>query len=364
MSNAIPASIKAGPNTTNTLISKRYLILYGLMLWLTILPVIVFTAIFLELTQNNIFIMVILFPFAIVIGFFIFLFTSFFWAKLFLQMINWKYPPRQGIFPREKSSKDYRYWSLRAVIKKFAIWISHSSPLPWTDTLAFKLFGNKIPFKTALFDAWVDAEFLKVGSNTLIGQGAVIMSSMVTQEFLIIKEVIIGKDCLIGAHTLVSPGTIIGDGVVLGALSSTNMNQELEAGWVYMGTPAQKFKESKFHEDIKFTAEERAKRKEKKLLTAVLGDDQELVVRKGVTVAYQSYRSRHKTKRAKRHEEKALRQLEIAKRQKIIAEVAHNKAQEKMIEKVMKKELKKSEKEESKKNKEEKKESIKNELYE
>ena len=266
-------------------------------------------------------------------------------------MVNWKYPPKQGIFLRDKSSKDYRYWSLRAVIKKFALWISHNSPLPWADILAFRLFGNKVSFKTAVFDAWVDAEFLKVGNNTLIGQGAVIMSSMVTQEFLIIKEVIIGKDCLIGAHSLVSPGTIIGDGVVLGALSSTNINQELEAGWVYMGTPAQKFKESKFHEDVQFTAEERAKRKEKKLVTAVLGDDQELVVRKGVTVAYQSYRSRHKTKRAKRHEEKALRQLEIAKRQKIIAEKAHNKAQEKLIEKVKKKELKISEKQ-SKKNKE------------
>ncbi len=64
---------------------------------------------------------------------------------------------------------------------------------------------------------------------------------MITRDSLIIKRVRIGKNCIIGAHSVLSPGTIMEDNVVLGALSLTNLDQHLEANWIYMGRPAVKF---------------------------------------------------------------------------------------------------------------------------
>ncbi len=45
------------------------------------------------------------------------------------------------------------------------------------------------------------------------------------------------------------PGTHIGRNSVLAANSVTTVEQELEAGWIYLGVPAKKFKKNRFFED-------------------------------------------------------------------------------------------------------------------
>lgn len=348
MSSMIPASLKSGAHTTNTLILKRYLVLYVILIWLSILPLIILGAMLLEWYQFNYIYLLIAIPVFLVIGYFLLLFTSLFWGKVFLSIVNLIYPPQEGIFPRTPKEKAYRFWSLRAVIKKFPLWVSHIGPIPWADNLAFKLFGNNISYKTAVFDGWVDAEFLEVGKESLIGQGAVIMTSMITIEHLIIRRVKIGKNCLIGAHSVVFPGTTIGNNVVLGALSSTHVGQDLEAGWIYMGNPAQKFKESKFRVKDELTPEERAERQYLKDDTTQIKDSDVLIGRKGAIASFQSYKSKYKKHRAYKHEIKAHKHVEKAKLKEIQSEEAKIKAiekyeekQEKEIEKKLKKDSRK-----------------------
>ncbi len=189
--------------------------------------------------------------------------------------------PIEGIFPRNPKNKDFKYWSLRAVIKKLPLYISHTSPVPWADTFIFKLFGNSVDIKTPLYDGWIDTEFLEIGRGTLIGQGAVIMTSMITTDNLIIKRVKIGKDCLIGAQSVISPGTIIRNRAILGALSNTTVDQELEENWIYFGTPAKKFKKNEYRERDQLSAGERAQRKQYIEETTSLAASKEIGKRKG-----------------------------------------------------------------------------------
>ncbi len=249
----MPASFRMGPGTTNTLVSKRYIILHVIIIWLSsILPLyMMFVHLSAYETIASKAEFYILLPFYIFAWYAVWVLMAIAVAAVFLWIIKLIHKPREGYFPRDYKNKDFRFWSLRATVKKFAFWLSHNFWLPWLDILAYKLFGMKIGGKTAFFDAWVDSEFVEIGKNVTIGQGSVIMGAMVTRDWLIIKKTVLNDNTVVGGYSIVSPGTNIGEGTVLGGGSATAVGQELESGWVYMGLPAKKFKENKQKYDVK-----------------------------------------------------------------------------------------------------------------
>ncbi|MBY8988391.1 MAG: hypothetical protein KGD61_08045, partial [Candidatus Lokiarchaeota archaeon] len=169
-----------------------------------------------------------------------------FFSKLLLILINLLHKPKEGIFLAEIGDKDYEFWMLRTELKKIGLWIIRNAPLPWIDVVAFRLFGVRMDFSSHLNDAWFDAEFVDFGRNTLIGQGATVMSSMVVGKYLIIKRVIFEDYIVVGGMTTVAPGTIIRHDTMIGALSSTTYNQVLEPNWIYFGIPGIKLKKNKY----------------------------------------------------------------------------------------------------------------------
>jgi carbonic anhydrase/acetyltransferase-like protein (isoleucine patch superfamily) len=391
MSSVIPASLKGGPVTTNTLAANRYILVYLLLFYLSLLPNFFLMAHFFYSFEENYYWILFMFPLQLFLWYIFFVLGSLFWPWVFINIVNIFHKPREGIFPRNRKNKDFRYWSLRAVIKKFSMWVCHTFPFPWMDIVAFKIFGNQVPLKTPMFDAWVDTEFLQIGDGSTIGQGSVVMTSMITTEFLIIKRVKIGKNCVIGAHSTVSPGTVIGDNVVLGALSGTTFGQVLEENFVYMGCPAAKFRESKFREEDELSSEDRAKIQEYENLITELPDGAELSGRKVIRLVTKSAKkdlkaskhlglaSYHQSKaevsynkevlKAEKHERKAIKKKVESKlaieRAKIVIgskkeklEKKEEKDQEKEVKKLEKqeeKDIKKTAKEEKKSLKEEKK---------
>jgi acetyltransferase-like isoleucine patch superfamily enzyme len=176
-------------------------------------------------------------------------FTSLFFAKLLLVIINHIHKPREGVFLRDRSDKDFRYWSLRNTVKRWPVWLAHKLPLPYFDNFCFKVFGVKTTLSNSLFEGWVDCEFVEFGENVVIGQACLIQSALIIGNLLIIKKTVIGDNVRIGAHTVVMPGTQIGKNCVLAASSVTTVDQKLEEGWIYLGVPATKYKKNRFFED-------------------------------------------------------------------------------------------------------------------
>jgi len=236
MSSIIPASLKVGPTTTNSLPATRYIFIYILLIWLSLIPDL-FLILFLISIMDFNWILFITFPIIILVIYLLYMLSALFFSWVALRIVNFFHFPKEGYFPKTMKNKDYRAWIKRAVIKKYPIWICHNFPVPWADVLALKVFGNQVKFSTPIYDAWVDAEFLEIGRGTVVGQGAVIMTSMITTEFLIIKRVKIGKNSLIGGHSVIAPGTIVQDNVILGALSSTQYPKNLKAVGFIWGVP-------------------------------------------------------------------------------------------------------------------------------
>jgi len=234
--------------TTSSAISRiniKFLVVYVPIFWLAGMNVTIIFYTFTYYVQNWILIAFFL-PAMVIIMWFIFIISCFFFCKLFLVLVNLIHKPKEGIFKAEIGDTDFEFWCLRTELKKIIFWLIRNWPLPWMDILAFKWFGIKMTLSSSLYDAWCDTEFIKFGRRVLIGQGATIMSSMVVGKYLIIKKVICDDYSLVGGHTTIAPGTVIGKDTFISAISNTVYNQILEPGWLYFGIPVIKLKKNKF----------------------------------------------------------------------------------------------------------------------
>ncbi|MFX0083964.1 MAG: hypothetical protein ACFE94_19635 [Candidatus Hodarchaeota archaeon] len=236
--------------TTSSAISRvniKFLAVYLPIFWLAGLIVSIFW--YWYLVDENWIAILSFLPFAIFGSIYFFILACILFSKLFLILVNLIHKPKEGVFKAEIGDEDFEFWMLRTELKKIALWFMRNSPLPWTDVVALRLFGVDMDASSHLNDAWCDAEFIKFGRKSLIGQGATIMSSMVVGRYLIIKKVVCDDYIMVGGHTTIAPGTIMGKESVIGALSSTTVNQVLEPMWVYFGIPAIKLKENKYAEE-------------------------------------------------------------------------------------------------------------------
>jgi acyl-[acyl carrier protein]--UDP-N-acetylglucosamine O-acyltransferase len=248
---SVPYSLKVGPFTSNILVRKRHILFYIAIFWLSILAILIEFWWYWHLmwTNNNPLYFYIFLPLFAFIAYVSLVITSLIISKIFLMVINIIHKPREGVFLRDPSDKDYNYWGIRNTIKKWPIWVSHKFPFPFLDNLCFKVFGVKTKFSNSLFEGWVDTEFIEFGKNIVVGQASLIQSSVIVGNLLIIRKTIIEDNVRIGAHSIVMPGTVIGKNCILAAHSLTTVEQNLKSGWIYLGIPAKKYKLNKFFED-------------------------------------------------------------------------------------------------------------------
>jgi len=182
----------------------------------------------------------ILFPAIFILGILLLIISSTLVARCFLFFANLVHKPREGIFFRNKSDKDYCYWSLRAVIRKWPTWVARQLSLPFLELLVAKILGLKTSYSSCLNEGWVDCEFIECGKNVKLGQGSIIMSNILIKDKIILKKVSIGDNVIIGAHSVILPGTVIGSNTIIDSITLTTLNQELDSNSLYSGQPARK----------------------------------------------------------------------------------------------------------------------------
>lgn len=246
---SVPSSLKVGPNTTLILAKKRYLIFYIFLIWISIFSIQFEFWLFWKLYESKFIHFLLFLPFLVFIMYLTGISISLIFAKIILVIVNLLHKPREGIFLRHPSDKDYRYWSLRSTIKKWPIWLSHKFPFPFMDNICSKMFGVKTVYSNSLFEGWVDTEFIEFGKNVVVGQGAVVQSAVIAGNLFIIRKTIIEDNVMIGSQSVVMPGTHIKKNSILGGHSMTTIGQVLEEEWIYLGAPAKKFKKNVFFEE-------------------------------------------------------------------------------------------------------------------
>ncbi|MFX1239418.1 MAG: hypothetical protein ACFFAS_06000 [Promethearchaeota archaeon] len=219
---------------------KKYLIIYVLIITFSAQPSFLIIWYYWQLFTVQDALFFVLFPLAFFSAYLILILYSAIVAKFFLIITNIIHKPKEGIFIRNKSNRDYCYWSLRAVIRKWPLWLSRQLSLPFLELLVSRILGLKTHFSTSLNEGWYDCEFIECGKNVKLGQGSIIMSNLIVKDKIIIKRVQIGNDVIIGAHSVVLPGTVIGNNSILDTISLTTIDQKIDANSTYSGIPSKK----------------------------------------------------------------------------------------------------------------------------
>ncbi|MFX1344462.1 MAG: acyltransferase [Promethearchaeota archaeon] len=237
-----PASLKGdSPTPIDERIRNKYLIIYLIIIILSFVPCSLFEYIYvLFLWDKGLYFLFFLFlPFNFLFLIYILQLSAILFSVLILTIIKLIFPPKEGVFSRDISDKNYLFWNLRNVAKKWPLFISASNPFPWLkNRFVLRFFGVKIGKKGISDSCWISSEFVNIGRNVIIGMGSTLLSFGIEQDKFILKKIQIEDNVLIGAKCVLLPGTIMKNDSKLSAHSYTNFNDKLKENSIYSGHPA------------------------------------------------------------------------------------------------------------------------------
>ncbi|HME52923.1 MAG TPA: hypothetical protein VKM55_11945 [Candidatus Lokiarchaeia archaeon] len=261
-----PTALKMGPLTNCVIPSKKYVLVMALGMWFSLIPamameyfyfgaafnwnplhvvffqkVLDFLAVFGSWGQFGVWL---IFPFNLLAVHFMNGFFAIWVARLFLAIETRVHKPREGIFPRDMKNPDYFHWNARRAIKKFPCWLLGLTPFTrMKRRYVFNKLGHgtiHIGKNVGLLDAWIDTEFIDIGDDVAIGRAAVVTSHYFTPSHLVLKKVSIGAGCLVGERARISPGANLGDHATALAKSVIRIEEQVPAGAIFGGNPAQR----------------------------------------------------------------------------------------------------------------------------
>jgi acetyltransferase-like isoleucine patch superfamily enzyme len=237
-----PASLKGdSPTPIDERFRRKYFILYVIIIFLSFIPCSLFEYWYIMYfwREERFLLFFLLLPLNILAFLYILQLSALLFSFLFLILIRLFHEPKEGIFKRDVKDKDYLYWNLRNLIKKWPLFISASNPFPWLkNRFTLRFFGVKIGKKCICDNSWISSEFISIGKNVIIGMGCTILSFGIEQDNFLMKKIIVEDNVLIGAKCVLMPGTIIKNQAKLSAHSYTNYNDILEENSIYAGHPA------------------------------------------------------------------------------------------------------------------------------
>jgi acetyltransferase-like isoleucine patch superfamily enzyme len=242
-----PASLKGdSPTPIDERLRNKYLFLYFAIIIMSFIPCVLFEWLYaILLWREGLYLLfVFIFPINLLILLHLLQISAILISVLVLTILKLIYSPKEGAFTRDIKDKNYFYWNLRNIVKKWPLFITASNPFPWLkNRFTFRFFGVKIGKNGIHDNSWISSEFVSIGKNVIVGMNSNILSFGIEQDKFILKKIVIEDNVLIGAKCVLLPGTYIKTNVKLSAHSYTKFNQVLKENSIYIGHPA-KLKES------------------------------------------------------------------------------------------------------------------------
>ncbi len=137
------------------------------------------------------------------------------------------------------SREEFRYhvYLLFFLIVFYPVMFSMILPVPLMR-LFYQLLGARLGPNTYPGGVLMDPPFVTLGSNTIVGQGALIVPHVIEGPRLAHHRVRIGDNVTIGARSVVLAGCTIGDGATVAIGAVVRKGTVIGAGEVWGGVPA------------------------------------------------------------------------------------------------------------------------------
>lgn len=168
---------------------------------------------------------------------------TYMFALLVFRLFLWLVPLREGVIDRDSREEfSYHIYLLFFLLIFYPLMRSGAVPLPLMRMVYLGL-GAKLGGNTYSSGIILDPIFVEAGSNTLIGQYALIVPHVLENDKLAHYRVRLGNNVTIGAHAVVLAGVTIGDGALVATGAVVRKGTKIAAGEVWGGVPAKRLKE-------------------------------------------------------------------------------------------------------------------------
>lgn len=155
-------------------------------------------------------------------------------------------PLNQGEIPKNGQQEFvYHVYLLFFLILFYPIMRSGIVPVPLMRVIYLAL-GAKLGNNTYSSGIILDPQFVEIGSNTLIGQYALIVPHALENDSLGHYPIRIGNNVTIGAHVVVLANCVIEDNALVATGAVVTKGTHIAAGEVWGGVPAKRIRGSAY----------------------------------------------------------------------------------------------------------------------
>jgi hypothetical protein len=135
----------------------------------------------------------------------------------------------------------YQVYILFYLLLFNALMRSAMLPLPLVRLLYLAL-GARLGANTYTSGVICDPMFVRIGANSIVGEGALLVPHVIEGDRLGHYPIAIGSHVTIGAHAVLLSGVVVGDHAMIGANSVLAKGARVGAGEVWGGNPARRLR--------------------------------------------------------------------------------------------------------------------------
>ncbi|NMG76287.1 DapH/DapD/GlmU-related protein [Aromatoleum diolicum] len=156
--------------------------------------------------------------------------------RLFL----WLQPLPEGEIPHNSRAEFiYHVYLLFFLVLFYPLMRSGAVPVPILR-LIYLALGARLGENTYSSGIILDPIFVEIGSNSIVGQFALLVPHVIEGEKLAHYPIRIGNNVTIGAHSCVLSGVTIGDGAIVATGAVVSKGTRIAPGEVWGGVPARR----------------------------------------------------------------------------------------------------------------------------
>ena len=151
-------------------------------------------------------------------------------------------PVREGnINPGSSQEFAYQVYVLFYLIFFNSLLRSGIIPIP-AMRVVYLLLGARLGKNTYSSGIILDPLFVSIGSNSIVGEAALLVPHVIEGDTLGMYSIVIGNHVTIGAHAVILSGVTIGDNVIVAANSLVSKGTRINSGEVWVGSPARRLR--------------------------------------------------------------------------------------------------------------------------
>ncbi len=216
---------------------------------LGMLPTVFLMYLFFQVFSWSTFWHFLLLPIVIYIGVVLLFISELFISAGLIRLFKITYSP--GVHTYTLKDKNSFHWVIVCVLYTPMRMLLEMFPMGRIKNVYLRLLGMKIGKNTLVGGVIKDPCLTEFGDNTTMGEYAIIYGHIHNTEkgTITMNKVCVGSNCVIGAGAIIMPGAVVNDHVVVAAGAVVIQNQVLESGKMYGGIPAREISQKTAHGD-------------------------------------------------------------------------------------------------------------------